>query len=208
MINNQRAIADFDKALQFDPRNVLAYRNRGIVRGELGDRKGAIADFQKALEIDPNSSMTYISRGNALRDMGNYGLAIKDYNKALEIAPKDAKAYYNRGIAYSRLEEMKKAIADYENAVKLFGDKGDWKNYHKTLERLNKIQSFSVKKEEKTDPNVEKNRLREKLLRMVGGYWEIAERLIEQARQKFPGMSEEWYWEKVIADIERDRGNF
>lgn len=210
MGNNQRAIADFDKALQFDSRSILAYRNRGIIRAELGDNKGAIADFDKALEIDPNNSTTYISRGNALRDLGNYALAIKDYNKALEINPKDAKAYYHRGIAYSRLEEMKKAIDDYENAVKIFGDRGDWDNYQKTLERLKKIQSFSstfsAKKEQKT--NQEQERLRQKLLRLVGGYWEIAERLIEQAREKFPGRLEEWYWEKVIADLESDRRDF
>lgn len=208
MGNNQRAIADFDKALQFAPRNILAYRNRGTIRSEMGDNKGAIADFNKALEIEPDNSMTYISRGNALRDMGNYGLAIKDYNKALKINPNGAKAYYHRGIAYSRLEEMKKAIDDYENAVKIFGDKGDWNNYQKTLERLKKIQSSSPKRERKTNTNQDKERLRQKLLRMVGGYWEIAERLIEQARQNFPGMAEEWYWEKVIADLERDRRDY
>lgn len=208
MGNNQRAMSDFDKALQFDSRNILAYRNRGIIRSELGDNKGAIADFQKAIEIDPNNSITYVSRGNALRDMGNYALAIKDYNKALEINPNDAKAYYQRGVAYSRLEEMKKAIDDYENAVKIFGDKGDWDNYQKTLDRLKQIQSSPAKQQNKTNTNAEKTRLREKLLILVGGYWEIAERLIEQARQNFPGRQEEWYWQKVIADLERDRRNF
>jgi hypothetical protein len=43
-------------------------------------------------------------------------------------------------------------------------------------------------------------------LRLVGGYWEIAQRLIDQAKYDYPGMSEEWYLQKVIGDWERDRG--
>ena len=50
------------------------------------------------------------------------------------------------------------------------------------------------------------NLLRQRLLRMVGGYWEIAQRLIDQQQEYHPGMSDEWYLQKVIADLERDRG--
>jgi hypothetical protein len=47
--------------------------------------------------------------------------------------------------------------------------------------------------------------MRQKLLRLVGGYWEIAERLIEDTKYRYPGMSEDWYIEKVIQDLERDK---
>ncbi|MHC5824723.1 MAG: tetratricopeptide repeat protein, partial [Nostoc sp.] len=50
------------------------------------------------------------------------------------------------------------------------------------------------------------NLLCQRLLRMVGGYWEIAERLIQQKQDYSPGMSDEWYLQKVIDDLERDRG--
>jgi hypothetical protein len=47
--------------------------------------------------------------------------------------------------------------------------------------------------------------LQNRLLRLVGGYWDVATRLIDIAKRKNPGMPEHWYWEKVIEDIESDR---
>jgi hypothetical protein len=44
------------------------------------------------------------------------------------------------------------------------------------------------------------------LLAAVKGDTKLAERLLEQARFKYPGKSETWYVEKVIYDINRDRG--
>ncbi|MEA5596521.1 ABC transporter permease [Rivularia sp. UHCC 0363] len=33
-----------------------------------------------------------------------------------------------------------------------------------------------------------------------------AKRLVEQLKQNHPGMSEDWYWQRAIADLDRDRG--
>ncbi|HEY9736542.1 MAG TPA: hypothetical protein V6D06_09675 [Trichocoleus sp.] len=43
------------------------------------------------------------------------------------------------------------------------------------------------------------------LLRLVGGNRATVERLLLQVRQRYPGRSEQWYWEKAIYDIQRDR---
>lgn len=43
------------------------------------------------------------------------------------------------------------------------------------------------------------------LLRLVGGNRATAERLLQQVRQRYPGRSEQWYWEKAIYDLQRDR---
>ncbi|MBD0335635.1 MAG: hypothetical protein ICV62_09110 [Cyanobacteria bacterium Co-bin13] len=43
------------------------------------------------------------------------------------------------------------------------------------------------------------------LLRLVGGNRGTAERLLSQVRQRYPGKPEQWYWEKAIYDIQRDR---
>ena len=42
--------------------------------------------------------------------------------------------------------------------------------------------------------------LEQQLLRMVGGHWEIAERLIAKVEEKYPGRERIWYLEKVISD--------
>ena len=49
----QGGIADYDKALEYDPADVSPGTTAGRPRCALGDKKGAIADFRKALELRP-----------------------------------------------------------------------------------------------------------------------------------------------------------
>ena len=203
--DNLGAISDFNQALQFNNQDVLAYRNRGMIRSKMGDFKGAIADFDAALKIEPNNSLIYITRGNAYRDIGVYQEAIKNYEQALKINPNEAKAFYHRAIIYSRLEEMTKAIDDYQNAAKLFGDAEDWKNYQKTLDNLKKIQTTVPPENQNIDADIKYKKLEQQLLKMVGGYWEIAERLIAKVEEKYPGRDRIWYLEKVISDWEQQQ---
>ena len=50
---NNRAIADYDRALQLNPKLAHAYNNRGVVYSIKGQYDRASADCRKALEIDP-----------------------------------------------------------------------------------------------------------------------------------------------------------
>jgi hypothetical protein len=47
--------------------------------------------------------------------------------------------------------------------------------------------------------------LERKLLKLLGGNRNTAERLIGQSRLRNPDRSADWHWEKVIYDLERDR---
>lgn len=47
-----QAIADYDKAIELDPKYVFAYNNRGIAYYSQGDYQRAIADYDKAIELD------------------------------------------------------------------------------------------------------------------------------------------------------------
>lgn len=52
------AIQDFNRVLQLEPNNSVAYFNRGSTYDSLGMHDAAIADFSKALELDPGTSST------------------------------------------------------------------------------------------------------------------------------------------------------
>ncbi|MBD2100973.1 hypothetical protein [Leptolyngbya sp. FACHB-261] len=43
------------------------------------------------------------------------------------------------------------------------------------------------------------------LLAMVGGSHSTAQRLLQAAQHKYLGQTEQWVFERVIADLERDR---
>lgn len=49
------------------------------------------------------------------------------------------------------------------------------------------------------------SKTRKRLLRLVNGDKRIAKRLLNHARATNPNRSEQWCWEKVIYDLERDR---
>ncbi|MBD1822904.1 hypothetical protein H6F51_10430 [Cyanobacteria bacterium FACHB-DQ100] len=49
-------------------------------------------------------------------------------------------------------------------------------------------------------------RTQNELYRLVQGDRRTVERLIKHGRERYPDKPEQWIWEKVIADLERDRG--
>lgn len=193
----QDALADFNQALRLNFNHAITYRNRGKARLHLGDVQGALADFEIALTHEPDNPMSLTARGIAHQSLGNYLQAIQDFSRAIEINPHDAQAYLGRGMVYTRLEEIQKASADYQQASEIFCENDDWQNYQQALDSLKKINAPSP---EVRKSNYEK--LRQKLSRLVGGHWEIAERYLERAKYYYPGMAEEWYLERVIYELE------
>lgn len=114
-----RAIADFDAAIQVNPKYSIAYYNRGIAHSELGDLDRAIADFDKAIELDPDDPDALDQRGVAFFELRDYGRAIADYDEAVRLDPEFAAAYYHRGIAYGAIAELELGTADYNKALQL-----------------------------------------------------------------------------------------
>ena len=57
MRDYDRAIADFDKAIELNPDKVGFHISKGISYIEKRDRERAIAAFRKALEIDPSNEL-------------------------------------------------------------------------------------------------------------------------------------------------------
>ncbi|MBK1988266.1 tetratricopeptide repeat protein [Sphaerospermopsis aphanizomenoides BCCUSP55] len=200
MGNYRDAISDFNQALALNFQDAIVYRNRGKARSQLGDHQGGLADINQAMKMQPEDSLAYIARGNVYHSMGNYLAAIQDYSQAIQINPEHPLAYYNRALSYTCLEEISNAVIDYQKAASIYCEREDWENYQQVLNSLQKIQS-SVPEINKASYNL----LRQRLLRMVGGHWEIAQRLIEQKKDFFPGMLDEWYLQQVINDLERDR---
>ena len=114
-----KAIAAYDKAIRLNPRDTLAYNNRGMAYERKGDRGKAISDYSEAIRIDPKYETAYNNRGSAYGAKGDYDKAIADLNEAIRLDPKDPPPYVNRGIAYRRKGDFGKAIADLNEAIRL-----------------------------------------------------------------------------------------
>ena len=65
---HDRAIEDFNKAIQLNPDHALAYANRGVAYYYKGDYDCAIEDFNKVIQLNPDYALAYNNRGGAYRD--------------------------------------------------------------------------------------------------------------------------------------------
>ena len=63
--NYERAIADYNKAIEAYPRSAAAHSNRGLAWSMKGEYDRAIADCDTAIELNPNLSAAYVNRGIA-----------------------------------------------------------------------------------------------------------------------------------------------
>lgn len=113
------AIKNFDKAIELDPNDWIAYKFRGITNDELGKYQEAIKDYDKIIELNPKNSIAYNNRGYAKNNCGKYEEAIKDFDMTIELNPKHSTVYSNRGYAKAKLEKYEEAIKDFEKAIEI-----------------------------------------------------------------------------------------
>ena len=117
--NYNAAISDYSQAIELNPQNAIAYRNRGTAYANLKEYSRASNDFSKVIELEPNNYAAYIGRGASYIYLQKYNSAIKDLTRAIEINPNDSLAYYNRGICYQAINNVERAQADFNKARSL-----------------------------------------------------------------------------------------
>jgi tetratricopeptide (TPR) repeat protein len=114
-----RAIADLNKAIELDPKNVTAFENRGTLFVRSGKPDRAIEDYNEAIRLDPHYAQAYADRGVAYYVKGDHARAIDNYSEAIRLDPKHAVSYSNRAAAYKKAGRNDRAIADESEAIKL-----------------------------------------------------------------------------------------
>jgi len=114
-----KALADFNKAIELDAKNAGAYDNRGVLYLRQGDYEKALSDVNKAIELDPQKSGSYDNRGLILSQKGESNQALVEYNKALKTRNTNYKVFNNRGLLYQELGKFDLAIEDYSRALQI-----------------------------------------------------------------------------------------
>src|SRR5262245_15177418 len=85
--NHDLRIKGCTAIIKLNPKDAIAYHNRGEAFSHKGDVDRAIADYNKAIEFNPNYAPAYNSRGRAYTSKGDYVHAVADVTKAVEHAP-------------------------------------------------------------------------------------------------------------------------
>ena len=83
----EKALQDFNRAIEIDPTHFDGYRGRADALNTLGRYAEAIQDYNKALEIKPELATAYVNRAIAYSHLKEYEKAIADYEKGLALDP-------------------------------------------------------------------------------------------------------------------------
>jgi hypothetical protein len=106
-----------NEAIRLDPKNAVAYANRGEAYSDKGDYDRAIEDLNEAIRLAPNHAAAYANRGEAYSNKGDRERAIEDLNYAIRLEPNLTHAYVQRGLDYETQGDMDLARADFGTAL-------------------------------------------------------------------------------------------
>ena len=190
---NQKALELFTKVIQIDPKDTMAWNNKGVSLRKLGRIDEAIECYNEALKIDPNLTMALLNKARALKVQKKFDMALFTYEDILEIQPQHPLAieeservrnllsrrahYKSEGIEKDRkekeelnnLEERKAELREFfEESQKSIGD---------SVERI--VEMFSTGSDE------EKLQNRDKILSAVISFNDQLQDRIERISGEF-----------------------
>src|SRR5260370_3309870 len=78
---SDKALAEIDAVIAKDPNRARAFRARGEILRQTGQRE-AFEALNQAIRLEPDNANGYQSRGNAFNNASKYDRAIDDYDDA------------------------------------------------------------------------------------------------------------------------------
>ena len=111
--------------LKTDPRNGVAYNNRGLAYSEIGQGDNALLDFASAMECSPTDPIPYINRGDLYlraKPAPRLQEAIADFTQAIAINGSDATFHRCRASACQKANRLQEAIESFSAAIQLEPD--------------------------------------------------------------------------------------
>ena len=118
MGDDDRAIASFQKAVDFDPDLLDAW----ILLGELFAKKNnavALRFYDNALAIDSTNVAAYFGKARYYHQQGELHKAIYQYKKVSRFMPTFEESYYNMGLAYLEMDSIQTAYKNFDMAIKM-----------------------------------------------------------------------------------------
>jgi predicted O-linked N-acetylglucosamine transferase (SPINDLY family) len=118
----QRALEQFNRALQLKRGEAETWNNRGAIYNDLKRYPEAISDFEQALLLQPKYPEALANKGNSLALLKRYDEAFAAFDKALALKPDLAEAWLSRANVSNDLERYDEAFAAYDKALSLRPD--------------------------------------------------------------------------------------
>jgi tetratricopeptide (TPR) repeat protein len=113
------AIASFSKALELEPKNVVALSNRAIAYSWIDKFDFAKKDVEATLSIDPANGVALRARGLTAERSKDCARAVEAYTASLQFQTQNPFALGHRAICEASLSKYDDALADSALALKL-----------------------------------------------------------------------------------------
>lgn len=132
----EKALADYEKALTFNPDDWAAFNNMGYCYKQLSRFDKAIECYEKSLEIlrekNEKRLLPYSNLADIYEILGDYGRAIDCYKKDLEWYPDET-------FLYREIADLYFYLGDYKNAVSYYKTAGEKWNIKRHLIRIGDV---------------------------------------------------------------------
>ena len=115
---HDRAIADFDVAVQLEPTFTSAVFNRALSWSAKGEHDRAISDYDTVLKLSPRDGSAHLGRAAEWIAKGDYKRAIADFDDATRLG-QAASGYFGRGRAKFYAGDFMGAASDFYRAHQL-----------------------------------------------------------------------------------------
>jgi tetratricopeptide (TPR) repeat protein len=113
------SISLWTHVLKIDPRNTIAYLDRGQAYIDAGELDKALADLDKLEELEPENLKIYNNRGIIHFKRGEYDKALNEFNRCIALNPRFQLGYLNRAILWGHVREFEKSIRDLTAAIEI-----------------------------------------------------------------------------------------
>jgi tetratricopeptide (TPR) repeat protein len=112
-----KAVADYQSAIQTDPKLDIAHYELGATYQALDQHAKAISAFDQAITLRENNAGYYYARCVSLSWVSRYGDAANDCRRATRLKPGDAAMLATLGRLYEDMGQKAQAIETYKAAL-------------------------------------------------------------------------------------------
>lgn len=113
----KKALYNYNKAIEQDPKNVEFMVNRGATYAKMGDLNRSIANLNQAEDLDPSFANIYLNRSVIYSQSGNIQEALNDIDRYLKLKPNYPDMWYEKGRLHNGLKQHTQAKSALDNAI-------------------------------------------------------------------------------------------
>jgi serine/threonine protein kinase len=114
-----RALQAYERAIQLDPNNPMAYYGQAKIFWEQNHFEDALQAYDMIVRLQPEDPFFHALKGNALFELGRYPEALLAYDHALALKSDNASWHARRASILYELRQYAEALHAYDLAIAL-----------------------------------------------------------------------------------------